>query len=223
MEYTRPALQGHLVRSTAIKNRIISHAEVTRERTKTYLDSVSGLIAIACDAWTSANRIAFLAITGSWITSDWRLEETLLDFVELQGAHDGENMANAVTAAITDLGIEDKIISLVSDNASNNGTLVQHLSNRLQQSSPHARWDGTKGHIRCLAHVIHLAVMSLLRGLRAVPNSVNIRDFDYNGDNLTEEEAEAMIADDDIESLESDDNDAADPLVDLNSGISKVC
>jgi hypothetical protein len=221
--YLRPALEGHLVQSTAIKDQIISHAGTTRQLTKRYLSSLSGLMAIACDAWTSSNRIAFLAITASWITSDWRLEETLLDFVELQGAHDGENMANAVTATITDLGIADKIVALVSDNASNNGTLVRHLSSRLRQSSPGSRWDGTKGHIRCLAHVIHLAVMSLLRGFSAMPSSTNIQDFDYNDYILTEEAAEEMVGDEADEPIEKDDSDKADPSINLQSGICKVC
>jgi hypothetical protein len=206
-----------------MRDRILSHAGASRQLTKQYLNSISGLMAIACDAWTSANRIAFLAITGSWITPDWRLEETLLDFVELHGAHDGENMANAVAAAVTELGLSDKMVALVSDNASNNGTLVRHLSSRFRNSSPSSRWDGNKGHIRCLAHVIHLAVMSLLRGLHAVPKSIDIRDFDHNDYTMTEEQAESMGASDATESLESDDSSKADPLVDLQSGISKVC
>lgn len=103
--YLKPALHKHLVQSDAIRDRIFSHASLLRKRTSSYLNSLSGTIAIACDDWTSANRIAFLAITGSWITDDWQLEETLLDFVELQGAHDGQNMANAVATAIEELGI----------------------------------------------------------------------------------------------------------------------
>ena len=222
LTYLRPAIQDHLVHSTAIKNRILTHAGVSRQLTKQYLSSLTGLMAIACDAWTSSNRIAFLAITASWITQDWRLEETLLDFVELQGAHTGENMGNAVSATIAELGIADKVVALVSDNASNNGTLVRHLSNRLRKRSPCSRWDGDKGRIRCLAHIIHLAVMSLLRGLRAIPEPTNIRDFDYTDFTLTEEDAEAMVSDIELEPLESDDDDIVDPLVDLKSGISKV-
>lgn len=221
--YLRPALQGHLVRSTVIRDKLFSHAGAVRECTKQYLSDLSGIMAIACDAWTSSNRIAFLAIIGSWIDEDWKLQETLLDFVELQGTHDGDNMATSVAKTITELGISDKIVSLVSDNASNNGTLVQHLSARLQRSSPQSRWDGTKGHIRCLAHIILLAVMSLLRGLNAVPDSTDLRDYDFNDSDLNEDLAEAMIASDNSESLEKDDEDRLDPLVDLKSGISKVC
>ncbi|CAE7143516.1 unnamed protein product [Rhizoctonia solani] len=163
-----------------------------------------------------------MPITGSWVTLDWERQETLLDFVELRGAHSGENMADLIGKTLAELGIVNQVVALVSDSASNNGTLVRHLSNQLQRSSPNSRWDGTKGHIRCLAHVIHLAVMSLLRALHAVPESVNTRDFDYNDKDLTEETAEAVVADNNQESLESDDTDLADPLVNLHSGISKI-
>jgi hypothetical protein len=108
---------------------------------------MSSLLAIACNAWTSPNRIAFLAITASWVTSQWSLKETLLDFVELKGAHNGQNMANAVTTAVTELGITDKILALVSDNASINGTLVHYLSSNLLKSAPNSCWNGSGGHI----------------------------------------------------------------------------
>lgn len=210
--YLRPALQDHLIRASAIRDRILDHAEATRMLTKSYLNNLSGLIAIACDAWTSSNRIAFLAIVGSWITPDWRLEETLLDFRELQGPHSGQNMAGVVAATISDLGIVDKVVALVGDNASNNGTLIQHLLTQIKQVSSTSCWDGTKGYIRCLAHVIHLAVMALLRGLCAVPASVKIEDFDFNGSSLTEEGAEDIVAEDSTESLEADDKETADPF-----------
>ncbi|CAE6475275.1 unnamed protein product, partial [Rhizoctonia solani] len=71
-------------------------------------------------------------------------------------------------------------------------------------------------------HVIHLAVMSLLRALHAVPDSVNTRDFDYNDKELTEEKAEAVVAEDNQESGESNDTEQVDPLVNLHSGISKI-
>ena len=91
---------------------------------KKYISSLPGLTAIACDGWTSSNRIAFLAITGSWVTHDWRLEETLLDFVELKGAHDGQNMATAVSTALNELELQNKLVALVSDNVSSNDTLA---------------------------------------------------------------------------------------------------
>lgn len=220
--YLKPALQGHLVQSDAIRDRVLSNAGVLRQGTRKYLSTLPGVLAIACDGWTSSNRVAFLAITGSWITRDWRLEETLLDFVELQGAHDGQNMANAVASVVTELGIGEKLIALVSDNASSNGTLVRHLSTTLRRTTPNTRWDGEKGHIRCLAHIIHLSVMSLLDGISAIPPQTDIHGFNPDDDFMTTESAERLVADSNAESLESDETNYLDPLVDLSSAISKV-
>jgi hypothetical protein len=132
-------------------------------------------------------------------------------------------MATAVASTLTELGIEDKLVALVSDNASTNGTLVRHLATSLGRSSAELRWDPEKGQIRCLAHIIHLAVMSLLRSIKAVPLSTDIRDFDPKDLLLTPEEAESFVATDNFEALEGDDTTKADPAIDLTSAIDKVC
>ena len=68
-----------------------------------------GSIPIASDAWTLSNRIAFLALTASWITKDWELVLLLLDFIELKGAHSGANMAGVVFESLIDLDMKDKV------------------------------------------------------------------------------------------------------------------
>ncbi|CAE6481843.1 unnamed protein product [Rhizoctonia solani] len=204
----------------ALRDRIFSQAGTQRQWLKSYLASTPGLLAIACDAWTSANRIAFLAITASWITERWELEETLIDFRELRGAHTGRNMAEEVTSVVSELGIEDKVLALVGDNASNNGTLVAHLSDTLGRLSSHLRWDSSKGHIRCLPHVIHLAVMALLLGIDAIPCNTDVHDHAHDDSTFTEDDAEEVVADDDHEAHEADG--VIDPMVNLRSAIDKI-
>ncbi|KAG8775379.1 hypothetical protein FRC12_001529 [Ceratobasidium sp. 428] len=140
-DWAQPALDGHLLQAEAIRDRIFRHAGALCKSTKQYFSSLAGLMAISCNGWTSSNRIAFLAITGSWITHDWRLEETLLDFVELHGAHDGQNMASAVASVLSELGIGEKVLALVSNNAGTNGTLIRHLLALLEKLAPGTRWD----------------------------------------------------------------------------------
>jgi len=68
-------------------------------------------IPIAVDAWTSSNRLAFLAIVISFITEDWRYQEVLLDFTELNGAHTGANMAQNIFDTLTEFELRDKVRS----------------------------------------------------------------------------------------------------------------
>ncbi|KAF8312175.1 uncharacterized protein EI90DRAFT_2952038, partial [Cantharellus anzutake] len=51
----------------------------------------------------SSNWIAFLAITCTWVDKEWVLHETLLDFVEIKGAHSGENLGHTVYATLKEM------------------------------------------------------------------------------------------------------------------------
>jgi hypothetical protein len=61
---------------------------------------------------------------------------------------------------------------LTADNASNNGTLIQsladHINNQDIRDATSNMVDPAQSMIRCLAHIIHLAVMDGLVALRAV-------------------------------------------------------
>jgi hypothetical protein len=44
----------------------------------------------------SENSPPFIAIVGLWITEDFVYEEVILDFVEVNGSHTGENLATCL-------------------------------------------------------------------------------------------------------------------------------
>ncbi|EUC60341.1 hypothetical protein RSOL_337550, partial [Rhizoctonia solani AG-3 Rhs1AP] len=163
-------------------------------------------MAVACDAWTSSNRIAFLAIIGSWITQDWNLEEILLDFVELPGAHSGQNMASAIASVISELGISNKLVALVSDNASNNGTLPVH----------HPHYYLQLAFVANLPELITTSPLLIVWAYRAVATGLRTGD-----ETLTVEDAEAFVADGN-EADEADNISTIDHTVDLASAIDKV-
>ena len=77
-----------------------------------FQSNVDRKISISLDAWTSSNNFAFMAIIAHFVTTEGVLgvfvssllgqftkrytEELLIDFRELEGAHLGANMAEAV-------------------------------------------------------------------------------------------------------------------------------
>lgn len=117
------------------------------------------------------------------------------------------------------------MLALIADNASNNNTLLREFSDIVRTLAASlgtsTRFDSEKAQIRCLAHIIHLAVMELLLGVKAVRPGTSTDDF--SPDDLTEEDAEAITADGNREALQDDDDDCADPNVNLASAIEKVC
>lgn len=59
-------------------------------------------------------------MTVMWIDDNWELHEVLLDFIELEGAHTGENMAKYMLESL----IEMDLVDMVSACKSN--TLYRH-------------------------------------------------------------------------------------------------
>jgi len=47
-----------------------------------------------------------------WITEDWKLQDGLLDFIDLSGPHSGKNLCNAFVKSCHDFGILSKVISI---------------------------------------------------------------------------------------------------------------
>ena len=98
-------------------------------------------------------------------------KEAVLEFKEIEGAKSGENMAQIVFELLHELDIESKVLSITSDNASNNETLVEEFNSSLCEhfvGSPNPlRFKGQESYIRCLAHVLNLIVKKILTTLKS--------------------------------------------------------
>jgi hypothetical protein len=86
-----------------------------------------------------------------------------LQFVEFDSPHTGSNMAQLVVQTLEFYSLVKKLFCVTTDNASNNDTMVEELSDALWEKGIH--WDSTTHHIRCLAHIINLVVQALLKSL----------------------------------------------------------
>jgi hypothetical protein len=59
--------------------------------------------------WTSTNQLSFLALTASWITEDWELVISLIDFILLKGVHSGANMAGLTYKTLEEFEMKHKV------------------------------------------------------------------------------------------------------------------
>ena len=71
-----------------------------------------GKFSFTLDGWTSKNQICFLGITIHWITEDWKLKNTVLDFCHIEGSHSGENIASKFFEVLKDFDLLSKVNSL---------------------------------------------------------------------------------------------------------------
>lgn len=138
-------------------------------------------ISITLDTWTSPNHLAFLGIVGSFITSRWEQKEILLGFEPLSGAHTGSALAAIVQKTLYEYNIESQLLAITADNASNNKTLCQVLSEKLESKG--IRWSAKQNQLPCLAHVVQLIVNEIVKHL-----SIEARDdvaaVSFNEDNI---------------------------------------
>jgi hypothetical protein len=127
--------------------------------------------------WTSKNHKAILGVIGHWLTPDFKYQGRVLEFSELSGSHSGENLAEVLQKMLVELQIEEKLLTITADNASNNETLASELYFNLAEKynsedatisdKGRLRFQGVDSYIRCLAHILNLIVRDILSALKS--------------------------------------------------------
>lgn len=139
-----------------------------------------------------------LAVTAHWINDNWELEEALLEFKHQSGHHTGDILGDEIFAIIQKFGIAEKLFCITTDNADNNKTLMKRLSQKLRNELG-IYWDPAKHHIRCLNHVINLAVQDFLKsikGLASLDEQLESDDNDDNSDDDNDDDAHDDVEED---------------------------
>ena len=141
------------------------------------LMSLASSIALSLDGWTSQNSLPILAINAHQMSPDFQQYRACIEFVEIEGNHSGEKLADIVATVLDRFYISDKVMTITADNVSNNDTLYRCLYQKLSQ-----RYDKylaetiiregimkftQNSQIRCFAHILNLVMKSILRSLRA--------------------------------------------------------
>lgn len=126
-------------------------------------------ISIALDCWTSPFRQAFMAITGYFIDDEWNYREILLGFEPLHGSHSSANLSAILFDLLQQYDIIDRVLSITTDNASNNLTLIESMHDSIQSSQIGV--TTTMIRVPCIAHVIQLSLQRLLGQMKANPKN----------------------------------------------------
>lgn len=78
---------------------------------------VTGEVNLTCDAWQVENTDGYFAVTGHWIEettpTQWELKSGLLSFTQVNNAHNGEQLGQALFKIIKQAGITHKVWSNV--------------------------------------------------------------------------------------------------------------
>lgn len=141
---------------------IISGLDKMIEMAKERLDSVHS-VALTFDIWSSQKSgKTFACLTGHYIDLVWGIKSLIVDFGDINYPHDSQAISKFITDAIIFMGIRDKIVSITSDNASNNiaGFDLMRWYDSRANIGDNFPFEFT--HYRCIAHVINLGVKEAL-------------------------------------------------------------
>lgn len=77
------------------------------------------MVAFTLDGWTSPYQTSFLAVTAHWINDNWVQQDVTLGFEHLTGSHTGKALMHAFIKVVERFNLQQKVLSITSDNGSN--------------------------------------------------------------------------------------------------------
>jgi len=132
--------------------------------------STNSKIFISLDEWSSSNRLSFLVIMRFYYIEFWKYWKVLLSFEQIEDKHIESNLSSITEWILQELDIQDRVMTVITDNVSNNDVMMTALDETLQTFS-------AISHLSCLAHVIQLAVKQLLKSLTLSFENENEKEY----------------------------------------------
>jgi hypothetical protein len=133
------------------------HKDTIRKRLQSALSSIH----LSVDIWTSPNRHLLLAVTADFVDyNEEKLVKALLALRTVKG-HSGEEQFITLLPILQDYNIIRKLGAVVGDNSGTNDTLCQEIETYLLTEES-ITWDASQRRLRCLGHIINLAVQAFL-------------------------------------------------------------
>ncbi len=100
----------------------------------------------------------------------WEYWKVLLSFEQIKDKHIESNLSSITEWILQELDIQDRVMTVITDNVSNNDIMMTSLNETLQMFS-------AISHLSCLAHVIQLAVKQLLKSLMLSLENENEKEY----------------------------------------------
>jgi zinc finger BED domain-containing protein 1 (E3 SUMO-protein ligase ZBED1) len=129
-------------------------------------------ISITLDIWTSKQRYPYLGVTCHFFDKNQVLVHQTLTIEHLSGSHEASILKPVILNILIDWKIQQKLVAIVTDNASNMVKLGQELIESFNQNSQKIY------RISCAAHILNLIVGRLSKKVDPLPESQSQEDDD---------------------------------------------
>jgi hypothetical protein len=136
--------------------------EQRRGSVKASLKAAASRIHLAFDLWTSSNNYAIMAVSSHFLDSKGIQQQRLLALTRQGGAHSGDNLATTPLRVVKEWEIQDRIGTLVSDNASSNDTCTAAFFRQINPAF--TKTDMKERRMRCYGHILNLVGKAFFHG-----------------------------------------------------------
>lgn len=124
-------------------------------------------VALTFDLWSARKGSrGFGCLTAHYISPDWELEELILQFKQMSYPHDAETIKKYIKKTIEANSLDGKVISITTDNASNNVAAIRLMDNKMKDLNL------DMVHYKCIAHIIDLGLRVALTKLTPIVTPV---------------------------------------------------
>jgi hypothetical protein len=184
-----PMVEDKWVKSRAATPKLISEAyRFHKQKLKSLLNSSETRVHFAFDIWTSPNYKSFMAIVAHFVDKPAKkLRKALVALPEVPD-HTSETMAKTFLNVLDDYEISQLLGFVCADNATSNDKALRLLEAELQRRDdfPH-KWDSIHHRIRCLGHILNLAVQAFLFAKDQSAVDESERQLNLNGSDVESE------------------------------------
>src|SRR5829696_1809264 len=101
--------EANIPSADTIKRNIIELYELNLKNVQIILQKLPGKISFTIDIWTSPSTKSFLCLTDHFIDINWKLQNTIIDFIEIFESHSGENIKEAFVLLLKNYSIQNKV------------------------------------------------------------------------------------------------------------------
>jgi hypothetical protein len=143
-----------------IRRWIIKEFARQRSKIKKELVTVRSRIYVSFDLWISPNLKGLIRVVFYYLSKDLKVYSILVGMRRLKGAYTDENIAEVVIPIIKAIGVIGQLRFFIGDNAGPNDIVIRAI---LSQLRPDIK-DSDSRRVRCLGHIINLAVKVFLFG-----------------------------------------------------------
>ena len=157
-----PKMKDYLYTAhSTIPKRIGKVWESYKDRVRMKLQSALSSVHLSLDVWTSPNSLLLLGVCAHFVDRpQGRLQKALIALQPLAD-HSGAEQFATLLPVLEDYGITRQLGCVVGDNASTNDTLCRAISKHLEEIEA-IEWDPEVRRLRCIGHIINLAVQAFL-------------------------------------------------------------